>query len=216
MKVVNLYKTLEEHFGRRNWWPTISENQKFEIIVGVLLTQQTTWKNVEKAIVNLQKKGLLDPIKLAGVNKRSLWSLVRCCGYYKQKSDRLIEFSKYLVNNYDGDVDRFLNSVSREELLSLKGFGKESADSVLLYAAGRLFFPIDAYTFRMAERIGIGNKDYDDLQEYFHKELAKDVESYKELHALIVELGKNYCKKKPVCEECPLKNEICLMESVKS
>jgi len=215
MKIAAIYKKLLKHFGKRNWWPTVSDNPKFEIILGVILTQQTTWKNVEKAIKNLQKKNLLDPVKLAGLDKRILWNLVKCSGYYKQKSDRIIEFSRYIVKNYDGDVNRFLSSVDREELLSLKGFGKESADSILLYAADQLIFPIDAYTFRLAERIGIGKKGYDELQEFFHKELDNNLELYKELHALIVELGKNYCKKKPICKECPLSNRLCL-KSVKS
>jgi len=131
-------------------------------------------------------------------------------GFYRQKARRIISFSQYLVAKYDGSLDKFFNRPTeqiRGELLLLEGVGPETADSILLYAADRLTFPIDAYTIRLCERLGIKEPKYELLRELFESNLPKDLETYKEFHALIDKLGKTYCKTKPQCSGCPLVNK---------
>lgn len=205
-KTINIYKKLLKHFGRQHWWPA---ETRFEVIVGAILTQNTSWKNVEKAIKNLKKEKMLNCKKIANINIRKLEKMIQPSGFYKQKAERLKRFCKYLDESYDSDLNKFFNrdtNVIRNELLSLNGIGNETADSILLYAGEKPIFVIDAYTKRMCERTGIVNaKKYDELQSFFEKNLPKNIEMYKEFHALIVELGKNFCRKKPGCDGCPLK-----------
>ncbi len=206
-KLMNIYKKLLKHFGRQHWWPA---ETRFEVIVGAILTQNTSWKNVEKAILNLKKEKMLNNKKIANVDIRKLESLIQPSGFYKQKSERLKKFCKYLDRNYNSDLNKFFNRNTdeiRNELLSLNGIGNETADSILLYAGEKLKFVVDAYTVRMCERTGIKNaKKYDELQSFFEKNLPKNIKLYKEFHALIVELGKNFCRRKPECDGCPLKD----------
>ncbi|MCG2825513.1 MAG: endonuclease III domain-containing protein [Thermoplasmatales archaeon] len=206
-KTINIYKKLLKHFGRQHWWPA---ETRFEVIVGAILTQNTSWKNVEKAIKNLKKEKMLNCKKIANMDIKKLEKMVQPSGFYKQKAERLKRFCKYLDESYDSDLNKFFNrdtNVIRNELLSLNGIGNETADSILLYAGEKPIFVIDAYTKRMCERTGIVNaKKYDELQSFFEKNLPKNIEMYKEFHALIVELGKNFCRKKPGCDGCPLKN----------
>jgi endonuclease-3 related protein len=207
MDLFSIYRRLLSHFGKQNWWPSISENRKFEVIIGAILTQQATWQQVEKAIKNLHENNLLNPTALSKTNIVKIQNLIRPSGFYKQKTKRIVNFSKYLMKNYSGDLDKLFNKPLedvRKELLSLDGIGKETADSILLYAADKLIFPIDAYTFRLFERLGVVAKNYDELQKIFHENLPKDLEVYKEFHALIVKLGKTHCKIKPECNNCPL------------
>ncbi len=208
MTLIQIYKRLLRHFGRQCWWPA---DTPFEVIVGAVLTQQTTWKNVEKAIDNLKKNDLLDVSPLAKVNLRRLEKVIRPAGYFHQKAERLKGVCRYIYQNYGEDLDKLFSKPIpelREELLSLKGLGPETVDSIILYAANKPIFVIDAYTRRMAHRLGITDLDkYEDLRKYFEEHLPNDLELYQEFHALIVELGKNFCKTKPNCSLCPLGKE---------
>ena len=208
MTLIQIYRKLLKHFGRQHWWPA---DTPFEVIVGAILTQQTTWKNVEKAINNLRENGLLNISSLTRVNLRRLGKVIRPTGYFHQKAERLKGVCRYIYRNYGDDLDKLFSkpiSNLREELLSLKGLGPETVDSIILYAANKPIFVIDAYTKRIAHRLGITDLDkYEDLRRYFEEHLPNDLELYQEFHALIVELGKNYCKTKPDCSPCPLKKE---------
>jgi endonuclease-3 related protein len=180
--MLSLYKTLLKKYGKQNWWPTITrekENQKIEIAIGAILTQNTSWKNVEKALHNLNKKGLLSK-DIINIPKEELASLIKPAGYYNQKAERIQNLIKFLIKN---------KNPTREELLKLKGVGKETADSILLYAYNKPYFIIDAYTKRLFSHLNF--KTYDEWQSYFHKKLPRDIELYKEFHALIVEHMKN-------------------------
>ncbi len=211
MNIFQVYQILSNHFGKQEWWPTTTTNPKFEIVIGAILTQQTSWRNVEKAIRNLKSRGLLLARRLSSIELSELETLIKPSGFYKVKARRLKNFLRFLFINYDGDLEKLLRQPTRrlrQELLSINGIGKETADSIILYAAEKPIFVVDAYTFRMCERLGItDSKNYDTVQKLFQDELPKDKNLFKEFHALIVELGKNYCKKKPKCEECPLNSE---------
>lgn len=207
MKPLHIYYKLLRHFGKQYWWPA---ETRFEVIIGAFLTQQTNWKNVELSIKNLKYKNLLDPHSLSASNHDQVEILIKQSGFYRQKAKRIIKFSQYLVNIYDGSLDKlFCGSKEniRKELLSLEGIGPETADSILLYAADKLSFPIDSYTIRVCKRLGIKDLQYKKLGEFFKNNIPRDLEIYKELHALIDTLGKNYCKKKPLCSYCPLLRE---------
>jgi len=207
MNLFQIYQKLLKHFGKQHWWPA---ETRFETVIGAILTQQTTWKNVERAIENLKSEGLLDPHSLAIASLNQVEALIRHTGFYRQKAERIVNFSQHLVSKYEGSLDKFFNRSTegiREELLSLKGIGPETADSILLYAADRLVFPIDAYTIRLCERLGVKGTGYEELKTLFEGVLPKNLEVYKESHALIDKLGKTYCKVKPKCSGCPLMDE---------
>ncbi len=208
-----VYKTLLSHFGKQYWWPTITAAKETEIIIGAILTQNTSWKNVEKAIANLAAEDMVDFSKIAAAKKEKIARLVRPSGYYNQKTERLQLFAKYVWNKYDGNVKNLLRQKTaelRKELLELKGIGPETADSILLYAASKDAFVIDAYTKRIFSRIGAcsDNISYDDLQRLITKNLPKSMysaEVFSQYHALLVEHGKNTClKNNPLCGQCPL------------
>ena len=214
-KIKQIYNILYNKFGKQRWWPTtlegdihptyhgnkINEKQRFEIIVGAVLTQNTSWKNVEKAIYNLNKAKVLGINRIRKISKSRLAKLIRPSGYYNQKAERLKIAAEFFSKNKNS---------SREELLGVKGIGPETADSILLYAFNKPFFVVDAYTKRIFSRIGIcKNKcDYEELQEFFHKSLPKNAKLFNEYHALIVELAKQNCTKKPDCKTCPI-NKVC-------
>lgn len=208
MTLLQIYKKLLKTFGRQHWWPA---DTPFEVIIGAILTQQTTWKNVEKAIANLKGSNLLNISSLAGMNLGRLEKIVRPAGYFRQKAERLKGVCRYLHKHYGEDLKRLFSKPIpelRKELLSLKGLGPETADSIILYAANRPIFVIDAYTRRMVHRLGLTDLDkYEELRKYFEDHLPRDLEIYQEFHALIVELGKSYCKTKPACSRCPLSRE---------
>ena len=200
-----IYGMLESRFGFQGWWPG---RNNFEILVGAMLTQQTSWKNVDKALLNLRKGGLLSLDASAGADLHELELMIRPSGYYRQKAARLKAVCSYIQYKYS-TLRRFLNrdvQTLRAELLSLNGIGNETSDSIILYAADKPVFVIDAYTKRMAARLFSiwENLEYDVLQDYFQSALAKDVGLYKDFHAQIVELGKRYCRTKPLCGDCPL------------
>ncbi len=225
--VKEIYSTLHSFFGPQGWWPVYSDSgpgyhpgdfsyprsemQRVEIAFGAILTQQASWKNAEKALKSLINHGLLDMEKILESEREKIEELIRPSGYFRQKAERILGFSSYVLENH-GSLQRMFSQdidALREELLSIKGIGKETADSIILYSAKKPIFVVDAYTYRIMERLGIiGRKDYDEVQELFHASLKRDLESYNEYHALLVELGKNFCRKKPFCADCPLK-EIC-------
>ncbi len=206
MKLMEIYNRLLKHFGEQHWWPA---DTRFEVIVGAILTQNSNWKNVEKAIANLRDNGLLNPERLHLVSEEKLKELIRPAGYYNAKSRKLKEFMNFLFENYK-DLNEFLSLPAeqlRNKLLSIWGIGDETADSIVLYAADKPSFVIDAYTKRIFSRLGITKeKRYGELKKFFEENLPRSVEIYKEFHALIVELGKNYCRSKPLCSECPLRD----------
>lgn len=185
----------------------------FEVIVGAILTQNTDWRNVEKALNNLNKESLLVPHKLKTINTKSLAELIRPSGYFNIKAKRLKEFIKFLFEDYRGSLGNMKDEplfTLRDNLLSVHGIGKETADSILLYAFNRPIFVVDAYTKRILERLCIINEraSYDDIQKLFMEHLPHDARLFNEFHALLVRLGKELCTKhNPRCGICPLKNE---------
>lgn len=200
------FKRMHKRFGPRHWWPG---ETPFEVMVGAILTQNTNWKNVERAIANLQSQRVLDPQKLLGLHPATLAKLIRPAGYYRVKANRLRHFLTYFVGAYGGSVKRMAvrpTAELREELLAVKGIGPETADSILLYALDKPVFVIDAYTKRILSRHALCAEDetYDDLQALFMDRLPKGVPLYNEYHALIVETAKEYCRTTPRCEGCPL------------
>lgn len=205
-----IYKNLRKHFGYLDWWPG---DTKFEVFVGAILTQQTTWNNVEKAIMNLKNSNSLSIEKIASMPTAKLQRLIRPSGYYRQKAARLKSICKQILKEH-GSLEKMLHK-EREELrdllLKYNGIGRETADSIILYAANKPTFVIDAYTKRAMHRIDpdISERiDYDELRGYFQKRLERNLALYKDFHAQFVELGKNHCKTKPICTNCPL-NGIC-------
>lgn len=205
-KLLTNYKILLKHFGRQHWWPG---DTRWEIMVGAVLTQNTAWSNVEKAINNLKKADSLNYREFIKLPKNKLSRYIRSAGYFNQKASYLKNISGYIERHYKGNLKKLfsgeLKSI-REELLSIKGIGSETADSMLLYAGNKQIFVIDAYTKRITSRWGIKNNgSYTDLQRIFQENLPGDTRLYNEYHALLVALGKNYCKTRPDCAHCPLR-----------
>ncbi len=200
-----LYTSLLSHFGPQHWWPA---ETPFEVVVGAILTQQTTWENVEKAIKNLKNANVLAPCKISNLPLKKLEVYIKPTGFYRQKARRLKDICTYIFKEYNSSLNVLFNketSSLRAELLSLNGIGPETADSIILYAAEKPSFVIDAYTKRICERLQLTDElDYGTLKKFFESSIPEDVEIYKEFHALLVELGKNYCKTRPVCKNCPL------------
>lgn len=204
--LATIYNTLYKHFGPRHWWPG---DTPFEIAVGAILTQNTNWANVEKAINNLKKEKVLNAHSLHRLHAKRLASLIKPSGYFNVKAKRLKSFLSYLVRNYNGSMAKMKRKdiqTLRNELLEVNGIGPETADSILLYALEKPVFVIDAYTKRILYRHGIVTEDvaYHEIQELFHKSLLTDISLYNEYHALFVMTGKEYCKPKPRCDGCPL------------
>jgi endonuclease-3 related protein len=201
-----IYKTLYKSFGPQDWWPG---DTPFEIAVGAILTQNTNWGNVERAIDNLKAPRALSAKKIHEMPISRLATLIRPAGYFNVKAKRLKAFINFLVKNYHGSMKKMKNEdmhLLREKLLSVNGIGPETADSILLYALEKEIFVIDAYTKRVLSRhkIVAHNESYDVFQSLFHESLKKNTKLYNEYHALFVKVGKMYCKPKPLCAECPL------------
>ncbi|MBI2337162.1 MAG: endonuclease III domain-containing protein [Deltaproteobacteria bacterium] len=201
-----IYQLSLQHFGLQHWWPGDSP---FEVMVGAILTQNTAWTNVEKAIQNLKAKNLLSLQALLDLPDSQLAETIRPAGYFNVKTQRLKEFLKFLQINYQGDIQKMVAQPTkklRQELLSVKGIGQETADSILLYALEHPIFVVDAYTYRIFTRHGLVGPEaqYEDLQEVVMDVLEPEVKFYKEFHAQIVMIGKNFCKPTARCEQCPL------------
>ncbi len=204
-----IYHKLYAGLGPQHWWPG---ETPFEVMIGAILTQNTNWGNVEKAIINLKKAGLLEPGRLFKLPHNRLARLIKPAGYYNVKARRLKNFLRFFINAYGGDTRKMADrntDVLRRELLAVNGIGQETADSILLYALNKPVFVVDAYTKRMLARhkISSADADYDIVQQIFTRNLKKDVQLFNEYHALIVRAGKEFCRKtKPRCEICPLKS----------
>ena len=201
-----VYERLFEARGHQHWWPG---ETPFEVAVGAVLTQNTAWKNVEKAISNLKKASCLSPDALSAMPIEQLAMLIKPAGYYNIKAKRLKALLDFLFLKAGGDVSS-LSSMPlaelRQSLLSVSGIGRETADSIILYAVGKPIFVVDAYTRRIFSRLGLLNEsmDYDEIRALFESNLKPDVELFKDYHAQIVIHGKEQCRKKPACEGCPL------------
>jgi endonuclease-3 related protein len=202
-----IYQELLEHFGPLNWWPADSP---FEVVIGAILTQNTAWTNVEKAITNLKKAEAISIHNMAKIPLHQLEELIRPSGFFRQKANRLQSFSTHLATEWQSSLSAFCSGPldeTRKRLLARPGIGPETADSILLYAADRPTFVIDAYTKRIFERVGMlqGNESYDEIRKLFMQALPENVALYNEYHAQIVQLAKTCCRKrKPLCKECPL------------
>ena len=193
-------------FGPRHWWP--GETRE-EIIIGAVLTQNTNWRNVEKAIENLKRADALDFHQMAALAPAALAELIRPAGYYNIKAGRLQSVCRYFIERCKGNLDRLRNvddTTLRAELLATHGVGRETADSILLYALERPVFVIDAYTLRIGVRHGwfAPETKYEAARSFFERSLRGDVTLYNEYHALLVAVGNRYCKPKPSCAGCPL------------
>jgi endonuclease III related protein len=207
-ELMRYYDAMSQALGPMHWWPA---QTSFEVIVGAILTQSTAWANVERAITNLRSAGLLTPADLLAVPSQRLAEMVRPSGYFRQKAKKLKAFVRFLQAEYGGSLKRMFEIptlVLREKLLGVHGIGPETADSILLYAGNHPVFVVDAYTHRILERHGISNgkPDYEDVRSFIEDTLPRSPELYNEFHALIVNTGKNWCRKKaPRCEGCPLR-----------
>ena len=206
-KINDAYNLLYKVYGRRRWWPA---DTPFEVMVGAVLTQNTNWINVEKAIINLKKEKVLNPSALRSLNLKRLAMLIRPCGYYNIKAKRLKNLNNYLFLEYCGrvaDMRRRPLAALRGELLNVKGVGPETADSIILYAIKKPAFVVDAYTRRIMGCLGIVARDsgYDEIQSAFIKNLPRSVKLFNEYHALLVEHGKKICKSRPICQRCILR-----------
>jgi endonuclease-3 related protein len=206
--LITVYHRLLDAYGPQEWWPA---EEPFEVIIGAILTQSTAWTNVEKAISNLKTANRLSPEGIRELAHEELAGLIRPSGYFNAKARKLQAFCRWFEENYSDSLQQlFENETSRlrEQLLGIYGVGEETADSIVLYAAGKPVFVIDAYTRRFIDRIGLttGENTYTACQELFEKNLPADVHLFNEYHALLVRLGKDHCKKKPLCVGCCLNN----------
>ncbi len=205
--LTEIYRRLFDFFGPQHWWPAESP---LEVIVGAVLVQNTNWRNVKRAIANLRDADLLQPHALYDVPPDELEELIRPAGYFRVKARRLRSVLEFLVRRYDGSLQKMFRTdidTLRDELLAVHGVGPETADSILLYAGGLPVFVVDAYTHRVFARHGWidFDTDYHAIQDHFQAGLPQDAALYNEYHALLVRLGKQYCRKtKPKCDECPL------------
>jgi endonuclease-3 related protein len=205
-EILEIYDRLTTHFGPQHWWPA---ETPFEVMIGAILTQNTSWKNVEKAISKLKEKDLLHPKALYHLPEKTLSSLIRSSGYFNVKTRRIKALMALIFEEFGGSVKAMLSEkweVLRQKLLSVNGIGPETADAILLYAGNAPVFVIDAYTRRIFERHRhiAPDTDYHTVQDYFMEGLQDRTDLYNEYHALIVKTAKHFCKKIPACSACPL------------
>ncbi len=210
-ELLQIYQSLFDRYGPRNWWPA---KTPFEMAVGAMLTQNTNWGNVEKALDNLRAVAALTSAALCDLDRSELERLIKPSGFFRQKAERLQLFSRYLRDKYQGSLEVMLQQPLeplRKELLALKGVGPETADSILLYAGGHPTFVVDAYTGRLFSRLGLlrGTEKYQQIRSFFMEELPSDVPLYNEYHALIVVQCKEHCRQRPICVACPMENICC-------
>lgn len=204
----SIYRRLYSRFGPQGWWPG---RTPFDIAIGAILTQNTAWTNVEKAIKNLRRKGLLNSKGIRKISSRQLASLIRPSGYYNIKAKRVKNFLGFLFSKYRGNLKNMLKEDTyklREELLGVKGIGQETADSILLYALNKPIFVVDAYTKKILLCLGLINPDatYSQIQDYVMNNLPNSSRLFNEFHALFVRLGKDFCRKS-LCQFCALKSK---------
>ncbi len=204
MDPLTIYQRLSEHFGPRNWWPA---DTAFEVMVGAILTQNTAWINVVKAMDSLKAADCLSAESIDTLPQDTLARLIRPSGYYNMKAKRLKAYcSWYLQQGGFDSINAMPTDAMRETILSVYGVGPETADDIVLYAFNRPVFVIDSYTRRIFSRLGLvdGSKTYEELRQYFESRLPAEPALLNEYHALIVIHGKNYCRKRPLCDQCPL------------
>ncbi len=205
-KLLDIYECLFARYGPQHWWPA---EEPFEVMVGAVLTQSVAWKNVEKAIANLKAAGVLSPEALRRIDSNVLAASIHACGYYNVKARKLKALVCWLGETCHDDLPALFSREAaqlRADLLSVYGVGPETADSIVLYAAEKPIFVIDAYTRRITGRIGLKPlaEDYNAYQAMFMENLPHDSTLFNEYHALFVCLGKNICRKQPLCGECCL------------
>ena len=204
--IKEIYQALFKRFGPQNWWPA---DTAFEVIVGAVLTQNTNWKNVEKAIVNLKQENCLSIDRMQKISLEQLARMIKPAGYFNVKAKRLKNVVGFILERYNGSITAMhkqQTDVLREELLSINGVGPETADSILLYALNKSVFVVDAYTRRFMVRHNLvsAKAEYHDIQKLFSNALSDEKKCFNEYHALIVKLAKDFCKTVPQCEQCPL------------
>lgn len=201
-----IFRRMTRHYGPLHWWPG---ETPFEVMVGAILTQNTAWGNVEKAIQNLKQGRLFDPKKLLSLPPKNLARFIKPAGYFNVKTKRLRNFLKFLLKETGGDIAKLRRrrlASLRGKLLKVNGVGPETADSILLYALNKPIFVIDAYTKRILARhyLGPKNGDYESWQKFFMERLKKNRAYFNEYHAQLVNIGKDFCRKQPRCHQCPL------------
>ena len=206
--LMEIYQLLYDEYGPRHWWPG---DGPFDVIVGAILTQAASWKNVELALSNLKAADCWSFQAINACPQEELAEIVRPSGYFNAKAAKLKAFAPHVLEHYDGDLDRMFargTAPLREELLAIHGIGPETADDILVYAAEKPSFVIDTYTIRILERLGIGTEDgkkrYSDWQKLFHQQLPADVPLFNEFHALLDHHAGSACRKTPVCDACCL------------
>jgi endonuclease-3 related protein len=203
---MKIYRLLFKAYGPQHWWPGESP---FEVMVGAILTQNTSWKNVEKSIHQLKEKGVLHPEGILRLKESELASLIRSSGYFRIKAKRLKAYVNFMFEEFGGKIEKMRKirlEGMRERLLSVNGVGPETADSILLYGFEKPIFVVDAYTKRVLLNHGMipEKASYEEVQDLFMKNLPSDVKVFNEYHALLVYIGKWVCKKAPKCDICPL------------
>jgi len=206
LSLLRVYRRMLRHFGHAGWWPG---ETPFEVCIGAILTQNTAWVNVERALAVLRGRGLLSYNALRELTPSTLAPLIRSSGYFNVKARRVVAFLHFLGREFDGSVGAMAGedpATLREKLLGVHGIGRETADSIVLYAAGLPLFVVDAYTRRLFVRLGLleGREGYDEIQRLFMRALPRDAALYNDFHAQIVRLGKAVCRPRPRCPECPL------------
>ncbi len=211
--ILSIFNRLFKAFGPQNWWPG---ETPFEVALGAILTQNTNWQNVERAILNLRREGVIEPFSIYSMDLSKLASLIRPVGYYNVKARRIKEFVSFLVREFHGNMELMKEidgNILRKRLLLINGIGFETADSILLYALDKPFFVVDSYTRRVMIRHGLIHDDmgYEDIQGIFHRYFLDKckthgdvVKFFNEFHALFVKVGKIYCNTEPCCQGCPL------------
>jgi endonuclease III related protein len=211
IRLMEIFEALLKHYGPLQWWPA---DTPFEVCVGAILTQNTNWINVEKALLNLKREGLLSAEALWELDRERLAELIKPSGFFNIKTGRLKDFVGWMLERH-GSLDAMFEGewpALREELLAVRGIGRETCDSILLYAGGKPSFVVDAYTKRLFSRLGLirESDSYEEVRSMFMELLPQDSSLYNEYHALIVQHCKRHCRKKPLCEGCPLKG-LCLL-----
>lgn len=207
--LLQIFTDLLDCYGTRHWWPG---ETPFEVCIGAILTQNTNWGNVEKAIANLKAANCLNIRGIASCAPHELAALIRPAGYFNIKADRLQSFVRFLDTHHQGNLEQLFEApwqTTRSELLAVRGIGPETADSILLYAGNKPTFVVDAYTRRIFSRLGLVPEqiNYDGLQHLFMQHLPPDVGLFNEYHALLVELGKQVCRPRPRCPACCLQKQ---------
>jgi endonuclease-3 related protein len=205
-QLLGIYQQLYDALGPQHWWPADSP---FEVIIGAILTQNTSWTNVERAIQNLKEEALLDPFKLYDVREGRLAVIIKPSGFFNIKAKRVKHFIHFFFEHFQGSVEKmFAEDVLslRERLLRVNGLGPETVDSILLYAGEKPVFVVDAYTRRIFSRHKLVQEAaaYNEIQGLFMNNLDHDVQMFNEYHALLVYVGKHFCKSKPRCDQCPM------------